>query len=110
MIVLKNKLIRFRKLESLVVSKPLKTDFRHSTIRYRGWLISTKLVDGKLWLQWQHPSESFPRYGTPLIGKHLAETIRHARFLIDLTIKLEQESEQHPVYPKPASLKNLELK
>ena len=58
-------------------------------IRYRDWLISTKVIDTKLWLQWQHPSESSPRYSYPVTERGLADTIRYARFLIDLTIQLE---------------------
>lgn len=61
-------------------------------IRYRDWLISTKVIDGRLWLRWQHPNESFPRYSYPVTEKGLTDTIRYARFLIDLTIKLENES------------------
>lgn len=58
-------------------------------IRYRNWLISTKVIDGRLWLQWQHPNESFPRYSYPITERGLADTIRFARFMIDLAIKLE---------------------
>ncbi|HEY9596835.1 MAG TPA: hypothetical protein V6D33_04115 [Cyanophyceae cyanobacterium] len=61
-------------------------------IRYRDWLISTKVIDGRLWLRWQHPNEAFPRYSYPVTEKGLTDTIRYARFLIDLTIKLENES------------------
>lgn len=61
-------------------------------IRYRDWLISTKVIDGRLWLRWQHPHEGFPRYSYPVTEKGLTDTIRYARFLIDLTIKLENES------------------
>lgn len=58
-------------------------------IRYRDWSISTKVIGGQLWLRWQHPKESFPRYSYPVTERGLADTIRFARFLIDLTIKLE---------------------
>ncbi|HEY9666853.1 MAG TPA: hypothetical protein V6C91_08605 [Coleofasciculaceae cyanobacterium] len=68
-------------------------------LRYRGWLISTKVVDGQLWLRWQHPRESFPRYSYPVTERGLADTIRFARFLIDLAIRLENE-ELHQSAPK----------
>ncbi len=59
-------------------------------IQYRDWLITTKLIDGQLWLRWQHPKESFPRYSYPVTERGLADTIRYARFLIDIAIKLEE--------------------
>lgn len=59
-------------------------------LRYRGWLISTKVIAGRLWLRWQHPRDSFPRYGYPVTETGLADTIRYARFLIDQTITLEE--------------------
>jgi hypothetical protein len=58
-------------------------------LRYRHWIISTKLIGGQLWLRWQHPKENFPRYSYPVTERGLADTIRFARFMIDLTIKLE---------------------
>lgn len=58
-------------------------------IQYRDWTISTKVIGGQLWLRWQHPQENFPRYSYPVTERGLADTIRFARFLIDLTIKLE---------------------
>lgn len=61
-------------------------------IRYRGWLISTKVLDGQLWLRWQHPKEDFPRYSYPVTERGLADTIRYARYLINLSIKLEEEA------------------
>lgn len=61
-------------------------------LRYRGWLISTKVIAGHLWLRWQHPRDSFPRYGYPVTERGLADTIHYARFLIDQTITLEQEA------------------
>jgi hypothetical protein len=64
-------------------------------LRYRGWLICTKVIDGHLWLRWQHPKESFPRYSYPVTERGLADTIRYARFLIDLAIKLEEEALQN---------------
>jgi hypothetical protein len=60
------------------------------SIRYRNWLISTKVINRQLWLRWQHPNESFPRYSYPVTERGLADTIRYARFLIDMTIQLEE--------------------
>ena len=59
-------------------------------IRYRDWLISTKVIDKQLWLRWQHPKESYPRYSYPVTERGLADTIRYARFIIDLAIQLEE--------------------
>ncbi|MEW6492826.1 MAG: hypothetical protein AB1589_10000 [Cyanobacteriota bacterium] len=61
-------------------------------LRYRGWLISTKVIAGHLWLRLQHPKDSFPRYGYPVTERGLADTIRYARFLIDQIITLEEEA------------------
>jgi hypothetical protein len=58
-------------------------------LRYRDWSISTKLIGRQLWLRWQHPKENFARYSYPVTERGLADTIRFAQFLIDLTIKLE---------------------
>jgi hypothetical protein len=58
--------------------------------QYRSWPISTKVIDGQLWLRWQHPKENFPRYGCPVTDAGIATTISHVRFLIDLAIKLEE--------------------
>ncbi|MBE9125991.1 MULTISPECIES: hypothetical protein [unclassified Coleofasciculus] len=60
-------------------------------IRYRNWLISTKIIDKRLWLQWKHPDENFARYCYPVTERGLTDTIRYARFLIDLIIRLEEE-------------------
>lgn len=60
-------------------------------IRYRDWLISTKMIDRQLWLRWQHPNENFARYSYPVTERGLTDTIRYARFLIDLVITLEEE-------------------
>lgn len=59
-------------------------------IRYRDWLISTKVIDKQLWLRWQHPKESYPRYSYPVTERGLADTIRYARLIIDLAIQLEE--------------------
>ncbi len=59
-------------------------------IRYRDWLISTKVIERQLWLRWQHPNEKFPRYSYPVTERGLADTIHYARFMIDLVIKLEE--------------------
>jgi len=61
-------------------------------VRYKGWVISTKVINGKLWLHWQHPKENFPRYGCPLNDAGVEFTINHLRFMIDLAIKLEIEA------------------
>lgn len=66
------------------------TGWQMKPIQYRDWLITTKLIDGQLWLRWQHPKESFPRYSYPVTERGLADTIRYARFLIDIAIKLEE--------------------
>lgn len=60
--------------------------------QYKGWRLSTKLINGKLWLRWQHPKESFARFGCPINQDDIASTINHGRFLIDLAIKLEEET------------------
>ncbi|MBD1893243.1 MULTISPECIES: hypothetical protein [unclassified Coleofasciculus] len=72
-----------------VTSNVLDTDVKEVPSQYKGWSISTKVIDGKLWLRWQHPQESFPRFGCPVNEAGLASTIGHVRFLIDLAIKLE---------------------
>ncbi|MBZ8183218.1 hypothetical protein [Oscillatoria salina] len=59
-------------------------------IYYRNWLIKTKVINGKLWLRWQHPAENFPRYSYPVGERGLSDTIRYVRLLIDLAITLEQ--------------------
>jgi hypothetical protein len=76
------------------VLSPTSTDasLQLKPLRYRSWLISTKLIDRQLWLRWQHPNESFPRYSYPVTERGLTDTIRYARMLIDLSIQLEQES------------------
>ncbi len=75
-----------------VTAKTPEASLQIKPLRYRGWLISTKVIDGQLWLRWQHPRESFPRYNYPVTERGLADTIRFARSLIDLVIKLEEES------------------
>jgi hypothetical protein len=75
-----------------VTANTPETSLQMKPLRYRGWLINTKVVDGQLWLRWQHPRESFPRYSYPVTERGLADTIRFARYLIDLVIKMEEES------------------
>lgn len=70
---------------------------------YRNWQIGTKVIDGQLWLQWQHPHERSPRYGTLVLDNRLAEAIHHVQSLIDLTIKLEQEANSHSLNPQLSS-------
>ncbi|MFB2878379.1 hypothetical protein [Floridanema aerugineum] len=60
-------------------------------VRYKGWGISTKVINGKLWLRWQHPNENFPRYGCPVSEEGLDVTINNVKFLINLANKLEDE-------------------
>lgn len=62
-------------------------------ICYRNWKISTQVIEGKIWLRWQHPREDFPRYSYPVGDRGLVETVRQVRFLIDLAIKLEEGME-----------------
>ncbi|HBE19993.1 MAG TPA: hypothetical protein DEG17_02505 [Cyanobacteria bacterium UBA11149] len=66
------------------------TGLQLTPIRYRDWLISTKMIDKKPWLRWQHPKENFPRYSYPITERGLSDTIRYARFLIDTIIALEE--------------------
>ncbi len=63
--------------------------------RYRGWKLTTKVSNGKLWLRWQHPSEDFSRYGCPINEHDLASTINQVKFAIDLAIKLEESAKQN---------------
>lgn len=56
--------------------------------RYRGWLITTKTIKGQLWMQWQHPLDSIPRYGCIIAKGDIAATLNHVRLLIDLSIEL----------------------
>ncbi|MFB2835973.1 hypothetical protein [Floridanema evergladense] len=60
-------------------------------VRYKGWGISTKVINGKLWIRWQHPKENFPRYGCPVTEEGLDVTIGNVKFLINLANKLEEE-------------------
>lgn len=78
---------------SVTANKP-EASLQKKPLRYRGWLLSTKVIEGTLWLRWQHPRESFARYSYPVTERGLADTIRFARYLIDLIIKLEEESLQ----------------
>lgn len=80
-------------LQSTDTSQDIKVEPSH--IRYRDWIITTKLINGQLWVRWQHPAESFPRYNYPVRDKGLAETIRYVRLLIDMATKLEQDAEKH---------------
>jgi hypothetical protein len=63
--------------------------------RYKGWSISSKVINGKLWLRWQHPQENIPRYGCPVGEGGLSATVNHVRLMIDLTMKLESETHNH---------------
>lgn len=72
-------------------SNPSKPDAEQVPAGYKGWSICTKLINGKLWLRWQHPKENIPRYGCPVNEEGLASTIDHIRLMIDLMEKLESE-------------------
>ena len=61
------------------------------SIRYRGWLINTKVLNGQLWLRWQHPLDDCSRYGCSVSEAGIDATISHAKSLIDLTMELESE-------------------
>lgn len=65
-------------------------------IQYRDWLITAKVVDRQLWLRWQHPNETIARYGYPVTERGLVDTIRQARYLIDLSIGLEEGETEQP--------------
>ncbi len=65
-------------------------------IQYRDWLITAKVVDRQLWLRWQHPNETIARYGYPVTERGLVDTIRQARYLIDLSIGLEEGEAEQP--------------
>ena len=69
----------------------LKVNNEQIPTRYKGWLIATKLINGKLWLRWQHPKENIPRYGCPIAEEGLSATLDRVQLMIDLTIKLESE-------------------
>ncbi|MGQ4647481.1 hypothetical protein [Lyngbya aestuarii] len=70
------------------------TSLKLQPIRYRNWLISTKLINQRLWLRWQHPKEAYPRYSYPVTEGGLTDTIRYARMMIDLSIQLEEGATQ----------------
>jgi hypothetical protein len=60
--------------------------------QYKGWRISSKVINGKLWVRWQHPQESFPRYGCSIGEAGIAGTVSHIKLFIDLAIRLEEEA------------------
>jgi len=64
-------------------------DIQQPRCRYRGWLITTKTLKGQLWMQWQHPLDSIPRYGCIVVKGDIAATLNHVRFLIDVSMELE---------------------
>jgi len=79
-----------------VTIQPSNSGLPLQPIQYREWLISTKVLDKQLWLRWQHPKETFPRYSYPVTERGLADTIRYARFIIDLSIRLEESEVNEP--------------
>lgn len=66
-------------------------DFAKHPICYRGWMVSAQVVHGQLWIRWQHPQDTFPRYGRPVTNNGLSATLSHVKFLIDLAMTLEPE-------------------
>jgi hypothetical protein len=82
-------------VESEETSEPCPVNSDLVPVRYKGWTIATKVINGKLWLHWQHPQESLPRYGCPVSEEGLAATINHVRFMIDLMMNLESEVQKH---------------
>lgn len=81
--------------QSLEQPNVYKADIGQIPGRYKGWSLTTKLMNGKLWLRWQHPKENLPRYGC-LVGEDgLNATIDHVRTMIDLMINLESEVNKH---------------
>lgn len=81
--------------QSLPQSNTYKADIEQIPGRYKGWSISTKLINGKLWLRWQHPQENLSRYGC-LVGEGgLTATIDHVRGMIDLMIHLESDVQKY---------------
>ena len=62
---------------------------RQNPICYRQWLVSTTDIDGKLWIHWQNPQESFPIYSYEVGDKSLSEVICYVRFFINLAINSE---------------------
>lgn len=67
------------------------TELKSSSVRYKGWIISTKVINGKLWLRFAHPNDRFPRYGYPVSTNGIEDTIRSVRLIIDLAMKLEEQ-------------------
>ena len=59
-------------------------------ICYRGWLVTSTKIDGKLWIRWQNPQDNLPFYSYEVGEQGLTQAIRYVRFLIDLAIKLEE--------------------
>lgn len=64
--------------------------------RYKGWSINPQLVDGQLWLRWQHPEDSFSRYGCPTTKASLFSTVKYVQSLIDMIINLEENTPLAP--------------
>ncbi|MEC4893173.1 MAG: hypothetical protein SAL07_08565 [Oscillatoria sp. PMC 1051.18] len=63
--------------------------------QHRGWIISKISVNNRLWLRWQHPQESFARYGCMCSEEGLEEKLAYTISQIDLIIELES-TEQIP--------------
>ena len=64
-------------------------DIRLPRCRYRGWLITTKMINKQLWMHWQHPLDSHARYGCLVRQRDITATLNHVRYMIDKSIELE---------------------
>ena len=62
---------------------------------YRGWKLTTKMINGQLWIRCYHPQEAFARYGYPIARGGISAALAHVRFTIDLAIKLEAARPHH---------------
>ena len=60
-----------------------------TAIQYRGWSIQTKVINGQMWVRWQHSLDDCSRYGCLVMEAGFDATISHAQSLIDATIDLE---------------------
>lgn len=81
--------------QSLEQSNVYKAEVNQIPGRYKDWSICTKLINGKLWLRWQHPKENIARYGCLVGEEGLSATIDHVRTMIDLMIQLESNMKKY---------------
>jgi|GEM_PF-3140469 len=68
-----------------------------TAIQYRGWSIQTQVINGQMWVRWQHPLDNCSRYGCPIMEAGLDATLMHAKSLIDTTIDLELQVQPNKV-------------